>query len=140
NIHKKGVITLTRGQPPNGWYTAGAARKTLGGISDGKLRTLIGTGDDKIERWTPPGTKQGFFKASDVHKIARKWKKEAIEKERSQREGQFRPPIKFRCMEIEEMPVVAEILHELFDVYPNIEQWQDRIRANPEIGYIVTDD
>jgi hypothetical protein len=126
----------SRGQPPSGWYTASTAREKLGGISDGKLRSLIGVGEDKIERWIPPDTKQGFYKASDVHKLMRKWQKEAIEKQGSR---QFRLPVKFRRMEIEEMSVVAEILHELFDTYPNIEQWQDRIRANSEIGYVVTE-
>src|SRR5256885_8917207 len=46
-------------------------------------------------------------------------------------------PIKFRRMEIEEMVVVADILEKLFETHPNIPQWQDRIRANPEIGFVV---
>ncbi|OLE51602.1 MAG: hypothetical protein AUG51_22115 [Acidobacteria bacterium 13_1_20CM_3_53_8] len=125
---------MTRGQPPNGWYTAKEARGKLGNITDGKLRTLIGIGEGKIERMEPPGAKQGFYKASDVHKIARAWNKEAMGKQH------INTPIKFRRMEIEEMVVVADILEKLFETHPNIPQWQDRIRANPEIGFVVTDD
>src|SRR5947209_18075697 len=100
----------SRGQPPAGWYTASTAREKLGNISDGKLRTLIGTGENQIERWTPPGYTQGFYKASDVNKLTRNW-----EKERKQKEGPSKLPINFRRMEIEEMPIVAEVLHKLFD-------------------------
>src|SRR2546423_721696 len=84
---------MTRGQPPNGWYTAKEARGKLGNITDGKLRTLIGIGEGKIERMEPPGAKQGFYKASDVHKIARAWNKEAMGKQH------INTPIKFRRME-----------------------------------------
>jgi hypothetical protein len=61
-------------------------------------------------------------------------------KQKKQKKRSPRSLAQFRRMNLEDMPIVADILHELFDVYPNVEQWQERIKANPDIGYVVTDD
>ncbi len=58
-----------RGKPPEGYYTASIARKKLGNISDGMLRSYIEKG--LIERVVPPGRKQGFYKRDAVDKLAK---------------------------------------------------------------------
>jgi ribosomal protein S18 acetylase RimI-like enzyme len=62
-------MSVRRGQPPDGYYTAAQAKKRLGGISDGMFRVYIQEG--KIERFVPPGMKQGFYKREDVNRLAR---------------------------------------------------------------------
>lgn len=48
------------------------------------------------------------------------------------------PPFHFRRMTVEDMPEVAELLTGIFPGKPDVAQWQERIRANDEIGYVVT--
>jgi hypothetical protein len=58
-----------RGKPPEGYYSASTTLRKLGNISDGMLRSYIQRG--LIERYVPPGRKQGFYSRSQVDKLAR---------------------------------------------------------------------
>lgn len=66
---REALPMVQRGKPPEGYYTASTARKKLGNISDGMLRTYIQKG--LIERTVPPGRTQGFYKRETVDKLAR---------------------------------------------------------------------
>ncbi len=68
---KEALLMAKRGKPPEGYYTASTARKKLGNISDGMLRTYIQKG--LIERTVPPGRKQGFYRREAVDKLAREF-------------------------------------------------------------------
>jgi len=69
---------MTRGQPPDGWMTASETKKRLGNITDGKLRTLAGKEEGKIEHWVPAGSKVGFYREADVNALVNKWNQEAL--------------------------------------------------------------
>ena len=66
---KEALQMAQRGKPPEGYYTATTARRKLGNITDGMLRTYISKG--LIERTIPPGRKQGFYKRESVDKLAK---------------------------------------------------------------------
>jgi hypothetical protein len=66
---KEDLFMTQRGMPPEGYYTASTARRKLGNISDGMLRSYIQRG--LIERTIPPGRKQGFYKRETVDNLAK---------------------------------------------------------------------
>lgn len=110
------------------------------GLSESTLtRKTKPNRSNKIEIETQPldGKERGVLYCLDqVREIATKhW-----DKKQSKKVSMPRSVIKFRRMEIGEMPIVADILDNLFVGYPNVEQWQERIKANEDIGYVVTDD
>jgi hypothetical protein len=63
------LVMPQRGKPPEGYYSASTTLRKLGDISDGMLRTYIQRG--LIERYVPPGRKQGFYPRNQVDKLAR---------------------------------------------------------------------
>src|SRR2546429_1177404 len=102
------------------------------GLSEPTFTRKVGNGE--IESRLPNGRKRGsLYREDQILEIVQK------HLEKKQKKRVARSLIQFRRMEIEEMPIVADILEELFDGRPNIPQWQDRLRANPDIGYVVTD-
>ena len=99
-------MNIRRGHPPVGYLTATQAKKKLGGISDGKFRSYIQEG--KIERFLPPGMKQGFYKREDVEKLAREldsfW-------ERSTKAARTQ----FQLATPEDLPAIAAIDEQTFN-------------------------
>src|SRR5579884_1089507 len=61
-------MKIARGHPPKGYYTASQAKEKLNNGSDGMLRNLVQKG--KIEKYIPPGRKQGFYNSNHVDKLA----------------------------------------------------------------------
>jgi hypothetical protein len=59
-------------QPTAGYITARRAKRELGNISDGMLRSYVQRGE--IEKRIPEGRSQGFYKLEDVRKIAARLK------------------------------------------------------------------
>jgi hypothetical protein len=121
-----------RGDPPEGYCTATVARRKLGNISDGRFRTLIGEGEGKIERWIPPGSKQGFYNLSHVNKLVNDWNRLAREADNPDLPGaHFQPATK------EDMPEIIQLLIKIFgggDTSAKRNAWLDR---NPEAAFIV---
>ncbi|MBV9691490.1 MAG: hypothetical protein JO202_17455 [Ktedonobacteraceae bacterium] len=65
---KRGFVTpMKRGSPPPGYYTPSEAKKKLH-VDDSTLRSYVLRG--KVEKFTPPEKKQGFYKKTDVDKLA----------------------------------------------------------------------
>lgn len=69
STQKEALLMAQRGKPPEGYYTASTARKKLGNISDGMLRSYIEKG--LVKRVVPPGRKQGFYTRETVDKLAK---------------------------------------------------------------------
>ncbi len=64
---------IRRGDSPPGYYTAMQAAEKLD-VGSGMLRFYVR--DGKIERFIPPGRKQGFYKQEDVDRLAREFNDE----------------------------------------------------------------
>lgn len=95
----------------------------------------------EIESYTPEGKQRGALYNSDqVNAIVHEYAEKRHRRKKKPDSLGIRSHVLFRRMNIDEMPIVAEILDELFDGYPNVAQWQERIAANEDIGYVVTDD
>jgi hypothetical protein len=96
---------------------------------------------NKIEKRIPDGKQRGaLYNLDQVNSVVKAHVERKQGKKRKTPNVSVRSHVTFRRMDIGDMPVVADILHELFEGYPDIPQWQERMRANPEIGYIVLDD
>jgi hypothetical protein len=93
-------MSIRRGHPPEGYVTASRAKKKLGGISDGKFRSYIQA--KKIERFVPPGMKQGFYRREDVEKLAK-------ELESPWHGGAKGHGTHFRQATLEDIPAIANI-------------------------------
>src|SRR5437879_3607299 len=112
-----------RDTPPEGWYTAKTAKRKLGNITDGKLRSLVDRG--LIERWEPTGSKYGFYKIDDITSLADKWKKETVDG------AHFQPAT------AKDMPETVKLLIKVFgggDTSAKRIAWLER---NPESAFIV---
>jgi len=106
------------------------------GLSEATFTRKVAEG--KIERRLPDGRQRGsLYREDQILEIVQK---HLEKKQKKQKKRGTRSLVQFRRMNLEDMPIVADILHELFDGYPNIPQWQERMKANPDIGYVVTDD
>jgi hypothetical protein len=117
-----------RGQPPLGYYTATQAKRKLGDISDGMLRSYVQQG--KIEWTVPKGRKQGFYKREDVDRLARTFD-DFLEQEPGEPGAQFKPVTK------EDMPEVVRLLMELFGGEDSTERRLSWLEKNPEIAFMV---
>jgi hypothetical protein len=118
-----------RGKPPEGYYTASTARKRLGNISDGMLRSYIQRG--LIERTVPLGRKQGFYKREAVDKLAK-------EIQSSWGDSILKSSIK-PVKTLEEMQECINIANIVFggtDDTP-MEVYEGRIKANPYCYHMV---
>lgn len=123
---------MTRGQPPEGWLTASDAKKKLGNITDGKLRTLIGKGEGKIEHLIPAGSKIGFYRETDVTTLVHKWNKEALASG-----NPTLPGAHFDVATKADMPEIVQILIKIWggsDTSAKRNAWLDR---NPESAFVV---
>jgi hypothetical protein len=123
---------MTRGQPPDGWLTATNAKKKLGNISDGRLRTLTGKGEGKIEHLLPAGSKVGFYKEDDVTALVHRWNKEALASG-----NPTLPGAHFDVATKEDMPEIVELLIKVWggeDTSAKRNAWLDQ---NPETCFVV---
>jgi hypothetical protein len=117
-----------RGQPPVGYYTATQAKKRLGDISDGMLRSYVQQG--KIERVVPRERKQGFYKREDVDRLAR-----TLDDFLEQEPGE--PGIQFGPVTREDMPEVVRLLIELFGGEDSTERRLLWLEKNPEVAFML---
>jgi hypothetical protein len=117
-----------RGQPPVGYYTATQAKKRLGNISDGMLRSYVQQG--KIERAVPSGRKQGFYRREDVDRLARTLD-DFLEREPGELGARF------GLVTREDMPEVARLLMELFGGEDSTERRLSWLGKNPEIAFLL---
>jgi hypothetical protein len=119
-----------RGKPPEGYYTASTARRKLGNISDGMLRTYIQRG--LIERTVPPGRKQGFYKREAVDKLAKEiqspWSDNILIKSHIK-------PVE-TLSEMQECINIANIVFGGTDD-TSMEVYEGRIKANPYCYHMV---
>jgi hypothetical protein len=120
----EGVVTIMvkRGQPPAGYLTATRAKQRLGHISDGKLKVLADTG--KIERYIPPGMKQGFYKIEDIKRLA------------DELNG-ISDGTQFQIATKDDIPEVVNLLIEIFGGGNTTEMRLKWIEKNPEIAFIL---
>ena len=117
-----------RGQPPVGYYTATQAKKRLGDISDGMLRSYVQQG--KIERVVPRERKQGFYKREDVDRLAR-----TLDDFLEQESGE--PGTQFGLVTREDMPEVVRLLIELFGGEDSTERRLSWLEKNPEVAFML---
>jgi ribosomal protein S18 acetylase RimI-like enzyme len=103
---KEALLMAQRGKPPEGYYTASTARRKLGNISDGMLRSLIQRG--LIQRDVPPGRKQGFYKRETVDKLAK-------EIQASWHGGTLGTGTKFRQATLDDLDAIADIDERTFN-------------------------
>ena len=123
---------MTRGQPPDGWMTASETKKKLGNITDGKLRTLAGKEEGKIEHWVPAGSKVGFYRESDVNALVNKWNKEALALG-----NPTLPGAHFDVATPDDMPGIVQLLIKIWggsDTSAKRNAWLER---NPESAFVV---
>lgn len=123
---------MTRGHPPNGWLTATQAKRELGNITDGKLRSLTGKGEGKIEHWVPTGSKGGFYKEDDVAALVHLWNKEALANG-----DPTLPGAHFDVATKADMPEIVQLLIEVWggsDTSAKRNAWLER---NPETCFVV---
>ena len=116
-----------RGHPPSGYYTASQAKRKLGNISDGMLRSYVEKG--KIEKFIPPGRTQGFYKREDVDKLARTL--DEFFDESNQPGPQFQQATK------EDMPELVDFLIEVFGGRNTLEKRLQWYEKNPETAFVV---
>jgi hypothetical protein len=117
----------SRGHPPVGYYTATQAKRKLGNISDGMLRSYVDKG--KIERFVPKERRQGFYKREDVDKLARTLDEFFDEPDQ--------PGPEFRQATREDIPELVNLLISIFGGGNTLEkrlQWHDK---NPETAFIL---
>jgi hypothetical protein len=116
-----------RGHPPTGYYTATQAKKRLGDISDGMLRSYVEKG--KIYKLKPPGRTQGFYKREDVDKLVRILDEFFDEPDQ--------PGPEFLQATQEDIPELVDFLIEVFGGPNTLEkrlQWYDK---NPETAFML---
>lgn len=122
--------SMARRQPPSGYYTATIAKRKLGNISDGMLRSYVVRG--MIERTAPAGRKQGFYKREDVDRIARSLDEFFVSDDKREGVG-----TRFMQATKEDMPECVELLISVFGGGDTTERRQSWIEKNPEIAFIV---
>jgi hypothetical protein len=120
--------TMARRQPPVGYYTATTAKRKLGNISDGMLRSYVIRG--KIERVVPKERKQGFYKREDVDRLARALD-EFFE------DNAEKPGAQFLRATKEDMPECVELLISVFGGGNTVERRQGWIEKNPDVAFIM---
>lgn len=125
---KEDLITVTRGKPPTGYYTATVARQKLGNISDGKFRTILEEG--KIRRYLPPGAKQGFYNREDVDQLAR-------EVDGFLPSSSKEPGAQFLVATKEDMPELVNLIIEIFGGSNTTNKRLQWLERNPEIAFFV---
>lgn len=116
-----------RGHPPVGYYTATQAKKRLGNISDGMLRSYVEGG--KIKKFTPKGRKQGFYNREDVDKLARVLDEFFDEPDQ--------PGPQFQQATREDMPELVNFLIEVFGGGNTLEKRLQWYEKNPETAFIL---
>ncbi len=116
-----------RGYPPTGYYTAAHAKRRLGNITDGMLRSYVEKG--KIEKLVPPERKQGFYKREDVERLAR-----TIDEFFDQPD---QPGPQFQQATKEDMPELVAFLVEVFGGGNTLEKRLQWYEKNPETAFIV---
>lgn len=121
---------MARKQPPTGYYTATVAKKKLGNISDGMLRSYVTKG--KIRRVVPPERTQGFYSREDVDRMARLLDDFFVDDKPSQIPG-----VQFMRATKEDMPECVELLIAVFGGGNTVERRQSWIEKNPDIAFIV---
>lgn len=121
---RKAFQMAKRGQPPDGFYTASVTRKKLGNISDGMLRSYLQRG--LLERFVPSGRKQGFYKRSDVDRLAREMHGLGEKTE-----------TKFVQATRKDIPECVDLLISVFGGNDTTERRQQWLEKNPEVSYLV---
>ncbi len=116
-----------RGHPPTGYYTAAQAKRKLGNIGDGMLRSYVQRG--KIEKFTPRERKQGFYKREDVDRLARV--QDEFFDEPDQPGPQFQQATK------EDMPELVNFLIEVFGGGNTLKKRLQWYEKNPETAFIL---
>lgn len=118
---------MPRRQPPQGYYTASRAKRILGDISDGMLRTYVQKGD--IRRIVPEGRTQGFYVSEDVDKVARRLNEFFVTEKRI-------PP--FTIATQDDIPATMQIGTAIFGSEgTSLERRLRWMEKNPEIFYVV---
>jgi hypothetical protein len=123
---------MTRGQPPDGWLTATQAKRKLGNITDGKLRTLTGKGEGKIEHWVPTGSKIGFYKEADVTTLVHKWNMEALVNG-----NPTLPGAHFGIAAKADMPEIVQLLIKIWGGNDTSAKRNAWLEKNPETCFVV---
>jgi hypothetical protein len=116
-----------RGHPPVGYYTATQAKRKLGNISDGMLRSYVEKG--KIRKYTPPSRMQGFYSREDVDKLARTLDEFFDEPDQ--------PGPEFRQATREDLPELVNFLIEVFGGGNTLEKRLRWYEKNPETAFIL---
>ena len=84
------------------------------GLSDASFSRKVAEG--KIEKRLPEGRQRGsLYREDQILEIVQKYEAKKRKKQMKKKKRVVRSLIQFRRMEIEEMPIVADILEELFD-------------------------
>jgi len=118
---------MPRRQPPQGYYTASRAKRILGDISDGMLRTYVQKGD--IRRVAPEGRVQGFYLSEDVDRVAKRLNEFFVTEKRV-------PP--FMVATQDDIPATMQIGTAIFGSEGTpLERRLRWIKKNPEIFYVV---
>ena|SRR2546429_7642824 len=121
---------MTESNPPKGYCTAQVARRRLGNISGGKLRTLVT--NKKIERIVPELSGQGFYKIADIDKIIHDSTQNAIQGTNKDMPGaRFQPATK------EDMPGIIDLICSIWggsDTSAKRNAWIDK---NPQSTFVV---
>jgi hypothetical protein len=120
--------TMARRRPPAGYYTATIAKRKLGNISDGMLRSYVTRG--KIKRVVPSERKQGFYSREDVDKLARSLDEFFDATDDTQ------PTQAMRATK-DDMPECVALLIEVFGGGDTTRRRQSWIEKNPDVAFIV---
>jgi N-acetylglutamate synthase-like GNAT family acetyltransferase len=121
---------MARKHPPAGYYTATVAKKKLGNISDGMLRSYVTRG--KIKRVVPPERSQGFYSREDVDRMARLLDDFFVDDKPADLPG-----VQFMRATKEDIPECVELLIAVFGGGNTVERRQAWLEKNPDTAFIV---
>jgi hypothetical protein len=126
-IWKEMYSMVRRGHPPIGYYTATQAKRKLGNISDGMLRSYVEK--EKIRKFTPPGRAQGFYNREDVDKLARTLDEFF--------DDPNQPGPQFQQATREDIPELVNFLITVFGGGNTLEKRLQWYEKNPETAFIL---
>jgi len=119
---------MQRGKPPEGYLTATQAKRMLGGISDGLLKTYV----DRhfLERLVPTGRRQGFYNQTDVRKLAKEL--DSFPSAQSNHPGD-----RFQQAKEQDIPGAVELLIDVFGGGNSSQKRIEWMKKNPEIAFVL---